>query len=104
MPTGVYIRTEEILEIRRKSSKRGINHPMWKGDKATYRAKHIWIERILGKPHECKYCGDISLSHRKYHWSNISGNYLRDVNDWIRLCAKCHKIHDIKIKKSYEIT
>jgi len=25
------------------------------------------------------------------HWHNISGEYKRDVSDWIRLCAKCHK-------------
>lgn len=28
------------------------------------------------------------------HWANISGKYLRDITDWVRLCVSCHKYFD----------
>lgn len=64
----------------------------WKGDKVGYRALHYWVERQLGKPKKCDFC-EIETKNR-YHWANRSGKYLRDVSDWIRLCAKCHKTYD----------
>ena len=27
-------------------------------------------------------------------WANRSGRYLRELTDWVRLCAKCHKAYD----------
>jgi hypothetical protein len=72
-------------------SQTGRNGNAWKGDKVQYRALHNWIERCLGKPHNCEECGKKDLSHRQYHWSNISGDYKRLTTDWRRLCASCHK-------------
>jgi len=34
------------------------------------------------------------LTGKKIHWANKSGEYLRDKDDWIRLCCKCHKKYD----------
>ena len=68
--------------------------PRWKGLDASYQAKHIWIYKNLGQPHFCEDCGDKTLRHRQYHWASISGKYLRDLDDWRRLCAKCHKKFD----------
>jgi hypothetical protein len=69
-------------------------HPKWKGNKASYRAIHIWIENRLGKPRFCEKCGNRDLKHRQYHWSNINGNYKRIIGEWRRLCVKCHKEFD----------
>lgn len=69
-------------------------HWAWKGDKASYNAKHKWVEKRLGKPHYCEHCKRTNLKHRQYHWANVSRNYLRIVSDWIRLCAKCHAKYD----------
>lgn len=67
------------------------------GDKVQYRALHNWVERHLGKPHLCEECGEKDLSHRQYHWANVSGNYKRLTTDWRRLCVKCHKAsHRVK--------
>lgn len=29
-----------------------------------------------------------------YPKANKSGQYLRNLNDWFRLCVSCHKIYD----------
>jgi hypothetical protein len=70
----------------------------WAGDSVGYRGIHHWVNRKLGKPDTCEHCGKSGLKGRQIHWANISGNYLRDTNDWIRLCIKCHGIFDTKPK------
>ena len=74
-------------------------NPTWKGDKVGYRGLHIWVENKLGKPCKCENCNMVSKNSRMFHWANISRNYKRDLNDWKRLCARCHKAFDLgKIK------
>lgn len=70
-----------------------VNHN-WKGENVSYRNLHRWVERYSGKPSRCEHCGSYNLMGRKIHWANISGRYLRNLNDWIRLCVKCHKAFD----------
>lgn len=53
-----------------------------------YRAAHKWVERRLGKPEGCSHCG--TKEPRKYQWANLSGEYKKDLSDWIRLCIPCH--------------
>lgn len=65
----------------------------WKGNDASLVAKHAWVVRRLGRPRCCAMCGD--TTRKMYHWSNISGRYLRDVNDYERLCVPCHKQKDL---------
>lgn len=67
------------------------NHK-WKGDSVGYTALHTWVARQLGKPDKCEHCGD--TSKRRYEWANKSHKYLRDTNDWVRLCLPCHKRYD----------
>lgn len=67
-------------------------HPNWSGDNVSYRALHRWVEGKLGKPKKCNSC---ESKHKKvYHWANKSGQYNRDVNDWLRLCVPCHSKYD----------
>ena len=75
-----------------KKNEKSIN---WVGDKVGYRGIHHWISKELGKPRICNQCDDSELNHRQYHWANISGNYLRELTDWVRLCASCHKKYDL---------
>lgn len=77
----------------------GIIHHNWKGEDVGYSAIHSWVKRKLGKPSKCNECGFISSNPNKIHWANISHQYKRDVNDWIRLCASCHKKYDLGVKK-----
>lgn len=74
----------------------------WKGKKVGYRCLHSWVVRKLGKPTDCAHCPKKGLTGHSIHWANKSGRYKRDITDWIRLCALCHKRYDAKkkLKKS----
>ena len=83
--------------LKLKGLKSNEKNPMWKGDEVGYSALHIWIEHRLGKPKVCNKCGE-NNPDKRYEWSNISGEYKRDIKDWERLCAKCHRIYDRRYK------
>jgi hypothetical protein len=68
--------------------------PAWKDTEVSYRAIHYRIESRFGKAMHCEECGMQGLS--RYHWSNISGQYKLDRNDWQQLCPKCHKQFDLE--------
>lgn len=72
---------------------RGENSPNWKGDNVGYGALHRWVESHLGKPQFCEGCGT-EEANRYYEWANISGEYKRDLKDWLRLCKICHNRFD----------
>jgi hypothetical protein len=76
----------------------GENNPAWRGNHATMVAHHNWIKRQLGRPQKCEHCG--TTEDRMYHWANKSGEYKRDVGDYIRLCVPCHKKYDMERIKS----
>lgn len=67
------------------------NH-LWKGSDVSYSGLHYWVSRKLGKPAKCEQCE--STDAKRYEWANKSGKYKRDLTDWIRLCASCHKTYD----------
>jgi len=69
-------------------------NPHWKGDKVSYNGLHMWIRRKLGKPDACEHCKKSGFSSYQIDWANKSGNYLRDLGDWIRLCKNCHQVWD----------
>lgn len=68
--------------------------PSWKGEKIGYSALHNWVEKKLGRPKICEHCGKDNFPKRYIHWANKSGLYLRELDDWLRLCAKCHRQYD----------
>ena len=70
------------------------NH--WKGDDVGYFGLHVWINKKLGKPKKCEFCG---ITTGKLEWANKSHNYKRDLDDWIGSCVPCHKIYDGNNKK-----
>lgn len=76
-------------------SRVGDVHSYWKGDSVGYCALHSWVSRKLGKPKKCFNCERDNLETYNIHWANISGNYKRNLGDWVRLCAKCHKNYDL---------
>ena len=68
-------------------------HPAnWKGEEASYLAKHDYIQYHYGKPSLCENCG--TTTAKKYEWANISGEHKRDRTDYIRLCTSCHRKYD----------
>ena len=68
------------------------NHPHWKGDEVGYKSLHQWVYRKLGKPLICEKCE----STKNVEWANKSGDYKRDLSDWLKLCRFCHRKHDMK--------
>lgn len=61
-----------------------------RNENPSYNAIHKWVNYNLGTPLECTDCGFQSENRRQFHWANISKEYKRDKDDWIRLCVKCH--------------
>ena len=78
----------------------GKSHHSWKGDRAKYSAIHMWVRKELGKPSKCEKCG--TTTAKKFEWANISGEHKRDINDWKRLCASCHRKMDDSITKGWK--
>lgn len=71
----------------------------WKGNGVSYGRLHVWIRQQLGNPNECVYCGEpnrISGGRSYLHWANVSGEYKRELDDWIPLCPTCHFKYDGK--------
>ena len=75
--------------------RRGENHHQWKGDNASYSAKHKWVNKEFGKPEKCFNCDSLD----KLNWANVSNQHRRDRNDWIELCASCHKYFDVNMER-----
>jgi hypothetical protein len=63
-------------------------------NKVDYHALHKWVNFHLGQPLHCDLCGFESLNRRQFDWSNIDHMYKRNLEDWIRLCKKCHRAFD----------
>jgi hypothetical protein len=82
------------------SYRSGDNHRWWKGDEAGYHAKHKWVQTVAGKPRFCESCG--TENAKKFEWANISGEYFRKLDDWIRLCVSCHRQYDGSAFKAWE--
>lgn len=76
---------------------RGEKSLLWKGSEVGYRALHRWVENHLGKPEKCDHCQRTNLKGHDIHWANKSNEYHRDLMDWIRLCALCHKKFDREV-------
>jgi len=71
----------------------GENNYQWKGDAAKYGTKHDWVNKWKGRPQKCEHCGTTD-PNKRYEWATISGEHKRDLNDWKRLCKKCHVDYD----------
>lgn len=79
-------------EHKKKLSDASLGKP--RKEKVTYNGIHKWITARLGRPKSCRFCLKTDLGHRQYHWANISDLYKRDLDDWVRLCVKCHMLYD----------
>lgn len=87
------------LEVRKKMSESakkifGKRRYNWKGNMASYGAKHTWMITNFGTPKVCESCNKKGLSGHQIHWANKDHKYRRRREDWLRLCAPCHAIFD----------
>lgn len=86
-----------LREACRVQGRFGEGHHLWKGSDVSYSSLHKWVARWKGAPEQCERCGLSGLPpgrKRYFQWANISGKYRRDLMDWMRLCARCHKAYD----------
>ncbi len=93
-------KAREKSRIARMGKKRphvsGENHWYWKGEKASYAVKHIWLSRHYEKTGYCYFCKKyfgIKQSNGT-QWANISGKYYRKREDYFELCRSCHISYD----------
>jgi hypothetical protein len=88
--------SQERIEKMKTYVARGENHPLWKGDSASYASIHMWLARHLEKTGICqkcfKYFGIDKGSGTQ--WANISGRYKREFDDFIEVCRLCHEKMD----------
>jgi len=78
----------------KKGENVGEKNQNWKGSNVGYDALHDWVRRWKGKASICVVCG----SKKNVHWANKSHDYKRELDDFVELCAPCHKIYDSKAK------
>ena len=77
-----------------KLANTGKNSYLWKGDKVGYKCLHDWVRKWKETLDICEVCGNDKLRHRQYQWANIDHKYRRVLEDYIRMCAKCHRNYD----------
>lgn len=79
----------------------GENNGLWKGNKASYVAIHIYVKNHNLKPKTCLTCN----KKIKVELHNLSGKYSREFSDWEWLCRRCHMIKDNRLfnLKQYSI-
>ena len=76
--------------------KENIEHPLWKGDKATRKAFHIWLQTHFGKASKCE-STTCSKKSKTYQWANIKEHkYSHKREDYKELCVSCHRLLDKK--------
>lgn len=84
-----------------KAKMRGRHNKNWKGDMASYKAKHGRIISKYGTPQLCENCGVTKIPEGKkwwFEWANISREYKYERSDWKRLCVLCHRKMDAHLQ------
>ena len=71
----------------------GALNPNWKGDAAGLDAQHKRVVRSRGNPQACEECGTDD-PEKYYHWAFNNEGDRRNVLDYIRMCAGCHRSYD----------
>jgi len=96
---GLWMTGKKLSRATKKKigdANRGILSKSWKGDKAKYGSKHMWIYKMKGKPSVCDHCGKTGLIRHKRQWANKDHKYSRNLEDWMNLCIPCHVKYDKK--------
>lgn len=82
-----------------QKGKTGKDSHRWKED-VGYFGLHKWVRRHKPRPKKCVMCNESPA----VEVANVSGKYLRDLNDFQWVCHKCHMLSDGRIellKKMY---
>ena len=90
-----YVKFHKSFRKKLRISHLGNNNPMWKERGVGFFALHQWVERNKPKISLCEKC----KSKPPYDLANISGLYKRDINDFQRLCRRCHMKKDGRLNQ-----
>jgi len=91
-----YAKPSEIKEGNGKyCSKKCFGRSLLKSN-VGYRSLHTWVKKYKPKSSTCEICGKITI---RLDAANISGEYKRDINDFVYLCTQCHTG-----KKGFDVT
>lgn len=90
-PDGYHER-QSLAQKKRFETEIPYNRGKYKNGKIGYFSLHRWVYSKLGSPRKCDHCGTTNAS--KYQWANRTGKYLQELDDWIRLCPRCHIHYD----------
>lgn len=86
----------ELTKRKISETKFGSKNPSWKGDEVGYTALHRWVHLKKPKPLLCDLCKLVPPCDA----ANISGKYLRIIDDWEWLCRKCHMKKDGRLVRN----
>ena len=75
----------------------GTDHPLWRGDDASYFSLHNRVYRARGNADHCERCGATGSERKRYEWANLTGHY-EDIWDYERMCPPCHAAYDAPLK------
>ena len=67
----------------------------WKGDSASYVAKHMWLVKHYGKASRCENRDCSFENPKRFEWANLSKEHKRCRSDYIMLCCSCHRKWDL---------
>lgn len=70
--------------------KKGNKNGMWKSDMVKYGALHSWVNRNKIKIGICTICNE----YKRTEFANIDHKYNRNLNDYMEVCTKCHRLYD----------
>jgi len=77
-----------------EESKRKISESNYRGENIGYGRLHLWVNNNKRKKGLCSFCG----IQKNTDWANKSHKYLRNLDDWLELCRKCHINYDKNYK------
>ena len=66
------------------------NEIFYKENGFSYGPRHRWVAKHKQKPKICCICNE----RRKLELANISGEYKKDIKDFLWVCRKCHILFD----------
>lgn len=93
----------DALIVKKPEVRRGVDHPSWTGDDATYSAVHQRLRKSLGSASssQCVDCGGDAAqwSYDRKDSAELEsefGPYSTDLSYYIARCIPCHKRFDLE--------
>lgn len=67
-----------------------------------YRIVHTWLNKNYGKANHCEHC---SKPSKRFEYALKHGfKHERNIDNYIQLCTKCHRLYDMTPEKRVKAT